>query len=854
MGRTTDNIGRRRLSQAITLALGLTTMGAALSQSATFNIAEQDAATAIPEFARQAGIQIIAPADKLKGVKTHSLHGVIDSRAALKQLLEGTGLIIASDDGRTISLRFSKGSEKPAAPAAPLTQPDVSPSSNSELEEVVVRGVALQYRPNDQTSATGLALPLIDTPQSISVLTSNMFDVTDAQSIYYATDLIPGVIHDGTGFGIERILLRGVSNMYERVNGMELNATTLTVDGFALDRVEVVRGPATALYGITGSFGGEINSILKRPSKDPQFVLGYEAGSFNTSISTVDATGAIPGSNDALTGRFVGKFDNYSPQLNVAPADGIKNHREVFLTSLSWEFSPSTSSTVWWYHENRNIDPFDGASLFLVGPKKIALPPDNVNPESDYFSNPSQSTEHTEQEIFVAEFVHTLDNSWRFSLQAMLDKYEQQISYFYPFGPFGAYGLPANDEALYTYDITRSNENVTTDMSLGGDFELFGRKQSFYAALEGTESTRPNEFTLLNSESTGVVNAYQGGQGVYADGAPILPVSRAGFKSRSVEYVDTKNLRGSVQLLINPADRFRVMAGLLLDRGTETDTVTISKSAPIVPPNVRETSYAKLVKRLGVVYDLVEQRGAVDGVKSYINYSEGFQPQTLVNKAGIAVAFPQNMKQYEAGLKAEFLNHAVGSSVAVYNYTITNVPANDTVLASFGQFGDSVADGDQKATGVEAEVVGELLPGWNLSANYAYTETELTNPAYTFTTPVANVPKHKGTIASSYEFLAGPARGLRVGTELVVSSDFAFVGGLPKVNQWGQLVAGGYQRLDFNASYKGFSGSLRGFEVFANLHNALDERILFSKQGNPSYGIVTSDVRALNFGLRYRFQ
>src|SRR3984893_4241976 len=106
---TTAGGGRRRLSQAITLALGLTALTTALAQTIAFNVPGQEAATAIPEFARQAGLQIIAPADKLKGIKTHSLSGAIDTRAALKLLLEGTGLIVASDDGHTISLRFPEG-------------------------------------------------------------------------------------------------------------------------------------------------------------------------------------------------------------------------------------------------------------------------------------------------------------------------------------------------------------------------------------------------------------------------------------------------------------------------------------------------------------------------------------------------------------------------------------------------------------------------------------------------------------------------------------------------------------------------------------------------------------------------
>src|SRR6267378_4010559 len=160
MGRMTAGRGRTRLSQAIAAALGLSAMTTVLSQTVSFNVPEQDAASAIPEFARQAQLQILAPADKLTGIKTHTISGALDVRAALKQMLEGTGLVIASDDGHTISLRFSTGPEKGHSP---VTQQESTRPAEDSLEELVVRGIALKYRPDDQTSATGLALALVDT-------------------------------------------------------------------------------------------------------------------------------------------------------------------------------------------------------------------------------------------------------------------------------------------------------------------------------------------------------------------------------------------------------------------------------------------------------------------------------------------------------------------------------------------------------------------------------------------------------------------------------------------------------------------------------------------------------------------
>jgi outer membrane receptor for ferric coprogen and ferric-rhodotorulic acid len=724
-----------------------------------------------------------------------------------------------------------------------------TPGSTEEAAaEVVIRGRAVKFRPDDQSSATGLAMPLIDTPQAISVITSNMLDVVGAQSIYSATDLIPGVTRDGTGFGYERILMRGINNAFERLNGVELNSLNYTIDGFALERTEVVRGPATALYGVTGSFGGEVNSVLKRPTSETHLQAGVETGTFDKAIYTADLSGSIPGTGGALTGRIVDKYEGYKPEV----AFDIHNRKEVLLGSLSWELSPVTSATIWQYHADRHIDPVDGGALFLEPNGQLALPPASIDPERFYFSLQSQSREHTQLNVSVLEFLHTFDNGWRLKSESVYSDYKQQISYFYPFGPFGAYGNAPNNISIYTYDITRHNEDVTTDLSLGGDFDWLGHKQSFFAALEGVEALEPSNFTLLNSEFTGTANAFQGGQPVYADGTPWVPVDRSNLGIRQIQLSNVRDVKASFQLLLHPLDRVSLLLGALVHRGKETDVVPIASSKVLDPPETQKIEFTKFVKRMGLVYDLIESRGPIDGVKGYFNYSEGFQPQTIVNKQAQAEPFPQNMKQYELGVKGEFLDHAVGGSLAAYRYNITNVPAGATPIGQFGAFGTTVADGEQKATGVEAELTGELLPGWNLSANYAYADIYIANPEYTFTSNVANVPKHKGGVFTSYEFLQGPLRGLRLGADAVISGDYPLVHGLVNVKHWGQIYENGSTRVDLNLSYRLFGNKQQGLELYTNVHNLFDRRVLYSKEGTPAYGIQFSDLRAVNVGLRYR--
>jgi len=829
---------RHKIAQAVALAIGLACVTAARAQTDSFNVPAQDAATAIPEFARQANLQIIAPADKLNGVRAHAVTGSLDARAALKELLQGTGLVVASDDGHTISLRFIADTQTTPQSAG-------NNSSAESLGEITI--TALRYKPVDQSSATGLQMKVVDTPQAISVVTSNMMQVIGAQNIAAGTDLVPGAIYFGTGFGYDRIELRGVPNTYQMVDGIETDVLRLAVDNFALDRTEVVRGPATALYGVTGSFGGEINSVLKSPLLTPQVEAGFEIGSFDTKRYSLDVTGPLAAG--ALAGRLVVKADDYGPGLDNS---SIRDHHEMLLGSLAWTVSDATNATIWWYHDNRNIDPYDQGPLFLVD-GQLALPPSNINPLQWYFSNPNESTEHTEFDLILADLAHTFSNEdWQFKADALYSRYEQQINYFYPFGPFGAYGAGSNNVDIYTYDITRHNGELTVELSLRGAFELFGRKQRFMAQYEGDDTTYPGVFTLLNSVFVGTMNAYQGGGYNLSNGSPIPYVNEGLIPLREIEQTDFKDDKLSLQMLLSPADRLQFLLGVMFQHGSTETRIPIEAGQVLSAPLVEGVDYNEVMKRLGVVYDLIQDRGAVDNLNAYVNYSQGFQPQIIVNKQAVAQYFPQLMTQYEGGLKAEFLNHRLGGSVAVYNYDISNVAAGDTPIGQFGVFGSTVADGHQKATGVEAEVVGEILPGWNIAANYAYSDIRLTNPAYAYDLPIENVPKQKGTITSSYEFVEGPLQGFRVGGMFVRSGDYALVQGFPTVVKWGEIYYPGYTRFDLNASYK-FHGGWNGLELYLNARNIFNHEILFSKEGTPSFSNTFEDPRALYVGLRYKF-
>jgi len=355
MEETTARGGGRRLSQAIALALGLTAMTAAMSQTTAFDVPGQEAATAIPEFARQAGLQIIAPADKLKGVKTQSLHGAIDTRAALKQLLVGTGLIVASDDGHTISLRFSEvagnttskltpaaGSGRLAAAsdtfgsagqtsAANPQSSDSAAQNGDSLGEILVTGIRASI-----TNARAIkrdAQGIVDAiaPEDIGKLP----DTNLAESLQRIT----GVSIDRSGGEGEFITVRGFGPEFNTVLVNRRQIATATDPSQASGRafsfdtlaselvsgVEVYKSSTAHLQ--SGGVGATVNIKTARPFDYSGFKFSGSADmnhDQNSGKSAPDASFLVSDlfADGTLGALLSGSYQKRKDELKAATTDG----------------------------------------------------------------------------------------------------------------------------------------------------------------------------------------------------------------------------------------------------------------------------------------------------------------------------------------------------------------------------------------------------------------------------------------------------------------------------------------------------------------------------------------------------
>lgn len=244
---------------ALALATG------AYAQQRTFNVPAQEAVRAIPEFARQADIQIIAPSTELRGVRTPAVRGDLDTREALRLLLQGTGLEIASDDGRVISLRRADGPQAQGA----ATGPDEA----TQVAEIVVTGSRIRGAPSSS--------PVIRLTQEDmrNAGQTDLGQVARSLPQSFGGGQNPGIALGARG-GDANNNLNGSSTLNLRGLGPDstltlLNGHRLSFDGAfqgvdiaaipleAVERLEIVSDGASAIYG-SDAVGGVANVILRR--------------------------------------------------------------------------------------------------------------------------------------------------------------------------------------------------------------------------------------------------------------------------------------------------------------------------------------------------------------------------------------------------------------------------------------------------------------------------------------------------------------------------------------------------------------------------------------------------------------
>ena len=595
--------------------------------------------------------------------------------------------------------------------------PAKAQSQGEQLTEVVVS--APNYVPETDLSATKIAIPLIETPQAVSVITRDQIDVLDFQNLQQAMRYTAGVI--GENFGPDErydwLTLRGF-NPVEYVDGLQApigSVSNVGLDLWAAGSVEVLKGPSGVLYGQTPP-GGLVNITSRRPQQDFHAEGQVQFGTFSNKQVAGDITGDLSGGGMFL-GRLTALWRDRDTQT-----DGVKSTRKLIAPAFTWNLAAGTHLTLLGYYQKDEVDGDGGGFLPSQG---TILPNPNGQINVGFNAGDPYNVFTRKQWGAGYEFGHVFNETFTFKQNlkySVADSYSQSV--------YGA-GLQSDLHTLNRYNFVFP-ENVK-QFAVDSQLEIRGASGAVtHTALVGFDYRDLKNNTMLGFAFGPTLNIFHP---VY--GLPIAVPSLSPYLDQDQKQ---SGVYGQDEMKL---DHWRLTLSAREDwLDTRNFTAKVTDNA--------------FTWRAGLNYVLDS------GVAPYAAYSTSFLPTAGADFNGTPFV-PSTGKQVEAGLKFEprFLPRDVKmfTSAAVYDLKQEHVLTSDPNHAFF-----SLQTGEVEVKGVELEGVARLHERVSLNASYSYTHSEVTQsngPDLGKELPI--VPKNKLSLFADYTQQTGPLAGLGAG-------------------------------------------------------------------------------------------
>ncbi|PSM45858.1 TonB-dependent siderophore receptor, partial [Chroococcidiopsis sp. CCALA 051] len=532
-----------------------------------------------------------------------------------------------------------------------------------------------------------------------------------------ATQTAPNYIPGFAGFTIRGFSVGDYGPNVTR-NGLSYGVPAGTQASFSdIERVEVLRGPASVLFG-QGDPGGTINIVSKQPLRDPFYSVEATIGSYNRYGGAIDLTGPL---NDSKTALY---------RLNASYEEA-----ESFVDFVEPETSAVAGALKFELGEKTELK-FDSQYIKINQSYPSGLPAigtvlDNPNGEIKRDRNFSSEDSEYSPEVFRVgyDLEHRLSENWSLRNAFYFSTLEQKIR------GIGVDSLEPDLRTLLRQGDDRDYNEEILDLftNIVGKFSTGAIEHQL---LFGVDLRRSNytDVTLRTFQGT-PIDVFN----------PIYSSQRLEIIDRpSDNEVTTDSIGIYLQDQITLADNFKLLLGGRFDAFEQTDEDRIEDT---------ETSQSgdAFSPRLGVVYQPIEP------ISLYASYTRSFIP-SYGRSADDELFEPGRGTQYEVGVKAD-ISDRLSATLALYDLTRTNVNTTDPDNPDF-----EIQTGEQNSQGVELFVSGEILPGWNIIGGYAYTDARITqDETFAIGNRINNVAESSFNLWTSYEIQSGNLQGLGFG-------------------------------------------------------------------------------------------
>ena len=609
-------------------------------------------------------------------------------------------------------------------------------TDGDSLRIVVTGEEGSRYVSPNATTGTRTNTPLRDIPQSIQVIPREVLDDQQVIRLEDALRNVSGVTPSGNDPRGARFNLRGFNDATVLRDGFRLSGTNSNLvpqDLSNIEQIEVLKGPAAIVFGAVEP-GGAINLVTKQPLSEPFYEVGLRAGNRGLIEPSLDISGPLTEDGRVLYRlnalyRSEDSFRDFDPDIErffIAPV-------------VSWTISDRTDLTVdFEYIDQQNPGDF---GIAAIGDEVADIPFDRSLGEPE--------------DIVTAEY---LRSGYRFE-HRFSDSLTLRNAFSYYNIDFDSlntstFGFLGFDES--TGDLFRATTFLGDDDPPLENFDLqtnlvaeFNTGSIEHTILAGVDLFRQNDGAFLrgNFFSPVPLNIFDPIYGNVPDQDPAdLPLI-----SSTESQIDALGVY--LQDQVDLSDNLKLLLGIRYDTFEQDNTTNPSLFAPTASES--SLSDDAFSPRVGVVYQPIEE------VSLFTSYSRSFAPNTATTFNG-DILEPERGEQFEIGAEAELLSGRLAASLAYFDITLQNVATPDPNFPRF-----SVATGQQRSQGVEFDLIGEILPGWNLVTNYAYTDARITEDNSGLEgNRLYSVPEHNVNLWTTYDIQAGPLEGLGFGLGL----------------------------------------------------------------------------------------
>lgn len=584
------------------------------------------------------------------------------------------------------------------------------------------------YNPSNSSTATGTDTPLRDIPLSIQVIPEAVLRDRNVAELGDALETAASVVSAGgrgtSVFG-PGFLIRGFAANEGVFRDGIATVSLAPLSTNDLERVEVLRGPASILFG-QGEPGGIINLVSKRPLFEPYYAAALTVGNYDTYRGDLDFSGPLNGDR-TVRYRLNVSYENYG-----SFRDFVDGERFIVSPILTWDMGENTSLDLYgqYISDRETID----EGIPVIDGEIADVPRDRfLNEDFGEF----------EQEQFRLGYRLTHDFNENLSVRHALQYVQYEPERYAPL--FDSIDAATGELSRLAYFAGGTYERFFTNAEAIAEFNTGSIGHQVLAGVEYRNDNEEPEFQT--SELYAPINIFDPD---YTDEP--YDIEPEFFRDDNIETIS-----------VYVQDQVEITPNLNLLAGIRYDSVNQFRTTRNVgePRDEFEQTDDAFSPRVGIVYQPIEP------LSLYASYTTSFSPSFGASRNPDDSTFePETGRQFEIGMKAD-LSDQLSLTLAAFDIRRQNVETPDPDDPAF-----SVQTGEVASRGIELTLGGEILPGWDITTAYtlldAYVSEDNTDVEGN---ALANVPDNQFSLWTTYEIQRGDLEGLGFGLGFLYLSE-----------------------------------------------------------------------------------